>query len=102
MDGFAYGDWVAYQPPYMEKPEIGRFVRYNDNGSVFICFQYGCTAASSSIEDVRFAMENEITDAIEREKEYGGHIGYHRFDDGCDDYIPDICSYCIHNERGQE
>ena len=98
-DEFVYGEWVVYQPPYMEEPEIGRFVRYNDYGDAFICFHYGCTAASSPIEYVRHAMENEIIDAIEREHEYRGHIGYHRFDDVCDDYSPDACFGCIHDEE---
>lgn len=73
METFNFGDWVVYDPGY--KQEIGRVTE--DRGkSVHVCYNKGCTAASTPKQYLRHATKEEIKTASDG-------IGFHRFDSYC-------------------
>lgn len=88
---YAYGDYVMFDPGYCE-PEIGRITGPSANGNWFVCYHDGCTASSTPADMLRPATDDEIAKA-------SPHIGHHRFDADCPDYIPEACSMCIHDTR---
>lgn len=74
METYRFGDWVVYDPGYKD-PEIGRVTK--DKGeSAYVCYDAGCTAASTSKRSLRRATDAEILAAP-------NGIGYHRFDPWC-------------------
>lgn len=77
---FNFGDWVVYDPGY--KQEIGR-VTLDLGKRAYVCYDMGCTAASTLKEHLRHATEKEI-------KAAPNGIGFHRFDSYCP--IAERCS----------
>lgn len=80
METFNFGDWVIYDPGY--KQEIGR-VTIDLGKRAYVCYDMGCTAASTLKEHLRHATEKEIKTAP-------NGIGFHRFDSYCP--IAESCS----------
>lgn len=83
---FNFGDYVAYDPGYLDKPEIGR-VKRDAGETVFVCYHSGCTASASPACYVRPATEQEIAEAPK-------DLGHHRFDTWCPNRIEDCCYDC--------
>lgn len=81
---FGFGDWVVYDPGY--KQEIGRVTECREN-SAFVCYHQGCTAASTPLEYLRLASDDEV------EKADKG-IGFHRFDESCPSRVEEACFMC--------
>lgn len=81
---FEFGDYVIYDPGYKD-PELGRVIEqvYDD---VFICFDAGCTSKCTPLKYVRPATNDEVA-----RNEI--HFGFHRFDDHCPEFNPDICYF---------
>lgn len=77
---FNFGDWVIYDPGY--KQEIGR-VTLDLDKRAYVCYDMGCTAASTLKEHLRHATKEEIKAAPDG-------IGLHRFDSYCP--IAERCS----------
>lgn len=77
---FNFGDWVIYDPGY--KQEIGR-VTLDLGKRAYVCYDMGCTAASTLKEHLRHATKEEIKSAPDG-------IGFHRFDFYCP--IAERCS----------
>ena len=83
MPLFKRGDYVMYEPGY--KSELGRVTSTNiQTGNAFVCFTEGCTAACTSMVDLRLAAPEEVEANTVR-------FGYHRFDGSCPDYSDVIC-----------
>lgn len=80
---YSFGDWVVYADR-----EIGR-VASVEGDAAFVCYSHGCTAAKTPLR----LIEPYIPQAH-------GHlrkdplIGFHRFDDSCPEYDPDVCEIC--------
>lgn len=81
---YKFGDWVVYDPGY--KQEIGRVTECGES-SAFVCYTSGCTAASTPLEYLRPATEQEIDCADKG-------IGFHRFDASCPVRNDEYCFMC--------
>ena len=81
---FGLGDWVVYDPGY--KQEIGRVTECREN-SAFVCYSQGCTAASTPLEYLRLASDDEVENADKG-------IGFHRFDESCPSRVEEACFMC--------
>lgn len=73
METFNFGDWVIYDSGY--KQNIGR-VTLDLYKRAYVCYDMGCTAASTPKQYLRHATEEEIKTAPDG-------IGFHRFDSCC-------------------
>lgn len=81
---YKFGDWVVYDPGY--KQQIGRVTECREH-SAFVCYSFGCTAASTPLEYLRPATEAEINEADEA-------IGYNRFHAYCPSWNELACVGC--------
>lgn len=81
---FEFGEWVVYDPGY--KQEIGRVTECREN-SAFVCYHQGCTAASTPLEHLRPATDDEVARADKK-------IGFHRFDEYCPSRVEEACYAC--------
>lgn len=81
---YGFGDWVIYDPGY--KCEIGRVTECGET-SAFVCYTQGCTAASTPLELLRPATDEEIAAA-------SPGIGFHRFDATCPNRDDRCCQGC--------
>lgn len=81
MKDFEIGCYVLYerQPGVFELGRVAKVTPFN----CYVCYHEGCTAACTP-KDKLFQIENE--DVIECST-----LGYHRFDDACDAYDPEVC-----------
>lgn len=81
---YGFGDWVVFDPGYTR--QVGRVTECRGD-SAFVCYSFGCTAASTPLEYLRPATEGEIAAADPA-------IGYHRFDERCPSWDEAACAMC--------
>lgn len=82
--GFEFGDWVVYDPGYMQ--QIGRVTECRGD-SAFVCYSFGCTAAATPLEYLRHASDGEIAAADKT-------IGFNRFHAYCPEWDEYACVGC--------
>ena len=81
---YGFGEWVVYVPGYTK--QIGRVTECRGK-SAFVCYSTGCTAASTPLEYLRKATDDEIAAADKR-------IGYNRFNTFCPSWDEWACVGC--------
>ena len=81
---YTFGEWVVYEPGYMQ--QIGRVTECRE-GSAFVCYSTGCTAASTPLRYLRKATDAEIAEADKS-------IGYNRFHEYCPSWDELACVGC--------
>ena len=89
---YKFGEWVVYDPGY--KQEIGRVTECRDS-SAFVCYSTGCTAASTPLEYLRHATDDEIAAA-------DNAIGYNRFHEYCPSWDEFACLGCMARKAAGE
>lgn len=88
---YGFGDWVVYDPGYVQ--QIGRVTECRE-GSAFVCYSTGCTAALTPLEYLRPATEDEIAAADHA-------IGYNRFHAYCPSWDEWACIGCMARRVGE-
>lgn len=86
MSKFKFGDYVSYNAKTRWLPQTGRFVRYCEfnPGYALVCFHGGCTPSRCSVD---YLIPKEPT-----EDDKAAGYGFHRFDDNCPEFNPNVCS----------
>ena len=93
MPLFKRGDYVMYEPGY--KWKLGRVTSTNvQTGNAFVCFTEGCTAACTSMKDLRLATPEEVKANTVR-------FGFNRFDASCPEYSKAICYADCHPDYNE-
>lgn len=88
------GDWVVYE--IGSRREIGRVWRVGDRVA-FVCYHFGCTAAATPIELLRPYDRDADDDLVP-----DARIGFHRFDDECPVYEPQVCGGCKEEKNDRD
>lgn len=82
---FKEGDYVVYMKG--DQCEIGRVLSKSPDGKSYkVCYHEGCTAASTSVADLRPLINQYVIISTS--------LGHHRFDEICSEYSPDYCYDC--------